>query len=192
MSGQWLTQSVEGYGWEPGDLYKHSICVAVAAEILAKKTNKVTAEIAYTAGLLHDVGKLAIAYACAEHFNTIRTTAEETHIPWRVAELQVLGFDHTQVGAALLESWEFPQSLVEVAKFYPQPSLAKPECFDLVTHIHASKHLAVGIGVGVGEEGFSTELDEAALDKYGFNGEMVEDCMPKILAESERMFRNLH
>jgi HD-like signal output (HDOD) protein len=138
------------------------------------------------------VGKLAIAFACGEHFNTIRQTVEETKIPWRVAEHQVLGFDHTQVGAALLESWQFPESLVEVAKFYPQPSLAKPEHFQIVTHIHASKHLAVGMGVGVGEEGFSTELDEAALDKYGFNEQLVEECMPKILAEAERMFRNLH
>jgi putative nucleotidyltransferase with HDIG domain len=191
MSGKWLSQGIEGYGWEPGDLYKHSICVAVSAEILAKKKKNIAPEIAYTAGLLHDVGKLAIAFACADKFDAIRQLVQEKQIAWRLAELEILGFDHTQVGAELLKNWQFPDNFIEIAQFYPRPSEARPEFFEIVTHIHASKHLAVSMGVGVGEEGFSTEIDDAALERFGFNGELIEECMPQILQDSEKMFRNL-
>jgi HD-like signal output (HDOD) protein len=180
IASGWLSTAVNGYGWEPGDLYRHSLTAAVAGDLLAKHTGAVEPEMAYTAGLLHDVGKLAIAFACSEQFDTIRRYQESEHCAWRLAETQVLGFDHTDVSGELLVTWKFPANLIEVVKFYPRPSSASEDHRALVTHIHAAKHLALCLGTGVGEDGYQSELDEAALRAGGIGPEVTEALLPAV------------
>lgn len=180
IASGWLSASVEGYGWEPGDLYRHSLTVAVAADLLARRTETIEPEIAYTAGLLHDVGKLALAYGCSDHFETIRQYQANEHCAWRIAEHQVLGYDHTDISRELLIAWKFPASLIEVVQFYPRPSLSMDEYRLLVTHVHAAKHMALCLGTGVGEDGFQSELDESALRVIGISPELTESLLPAV------------
>lgn len=191
IATRWLVNPVKGYGWEPGDLAKHSLCVAVASELLAKEVSNIKPELAYTAGLLHDVGKLALAYACSEQFETIRRYQAQTGCSWRQAEHDLLGYDHCDIGATLLEGWEFPANLVEVACYYSRPSLAGPDSQDLVVHIHAAKHLALQLGLGVGEEGFQTEIDEEILAAYGYTEEFFEEKMPEIIIQTEKVIQGI-
>jgi putative nucleotidyltransferase with HDIG domain len=181
IASAWLSHPVDGYGWEPGDLYRHSLTTAVAADLLAKQTERIEPEIAYTAGLLHDVGKLALAFVCSEDFDDVRRRQAEGGAPWRVAEHEVFGYDHTDVAGSLLEKWTFPPSLIEVVRFYPRPRLADPEHRSLVTHVHAAKHIALCLGTGVGEEGFQSELDEEILRAEDITPEMTESILPAVL-----------
>ncbi|HVU32218.1 MAG TPA: HDOD domain-containing protein [Opitutaceae bacterium] len=189
IAGGWLNKQVDGYGWEPGDLYRHSLTVAVAADLLAKQTQLVNAETAYTAGLLHDVGKLALAYACGGQFDRIRRVQYERENPWREAEHEVLGFDHTDVAGELLVTWKFPPSLVQVVRFYPQPRRADDEHRPLVTHVHAAKHIALCLGTGVGEEGFQSEIDEHALHEAGITPEITEALLPAVFDLSTKLLQ---
>lgn len=192
IATRWLSNHVEGgYGWEPGDLSKHSLCVAVSSEILARQMGNLNSDLAYSAGLLHDMGKLALAYACADQFEKIRKLQAEKGCSWREAENAILGYDHTEVGRQLLTNWGFPDMLVDVAHFYPRPSLANEEFSDLVVHVHASKHLAIQIGLGVGEDGYKTELDEDALTTKGYTSEGLEEKMHFVLIETERVIRSM-
>ncbi|MDE1171532.1 MAG: HDOD domain-containing protein [Verrucomicrobium sp.] len=187
IAGRWLINQPQGYGWEPGDLYKHSLCVGVSVEHLAKKTKQVPEELAYTSGLLHDVGKLALAHACADHFESIRSYQEIKQVSWRQAEHTILGYDHTEIGGVLMEEWGYPASLVQVARFYPRPSLATPDQRLLVGHVHAAKHLATLLGYGVGEDGFHTELDEAVLKECGITEELLEELLPSVVKDAEKL-----
>lgn len=190
IASRWLKNDVRGYGWEPGDLYRHSLCVAVAADLLAKDTGKADPETAYTAGLLHDVGKLAIAYVCSEHFEQIRLLQAQEQCSWRQAERQMLSYDHTDVGGALLSSWSFPQNLVQTVCFYDRPRLAAAEHRDLVGIIHAAKHLGLTLGAGVGEDGFRTELDETYLKEAGFSNTKLESMMPLVLMGAQKLLQS--
>ncbi len=187
IASAWLSNQLDGYGWEPGDLYRHSLTVAVAADQLAKQTGTVEPEIAYTAGLLHDVGKLALAFVCADQFEDVRRFQSQQHCPWRLAEQQVFGYDHTDVAGQLLESWDFPQNLVEVVRYYPRPGAATEEFSALVTHIHGAKHIALCLGTGVGEDGFQAELDEEALRAAGITPEMTESVVPTVVELSSKL-----
>lgn len=188
IAGRWLSNNITGgYGWEPGDLCKHSLCVAIAAEVLAKESGKVPPDVAYLGGLLHDVGKLALAYSCSDLFEQVRIHQKETQCSWRVAEKTIFGYDHTDVGGILLETWSYPINLIETALYYPRPSLAGKEHLPLIAHVHAAKHLSLQLGVGVGEEGFTTELDESVFAEVGITPEMIELAMPKILIASEKI-----
>lgn len=189
IASRWLSKDVPGYGWEPGDLYRHSLTVAVAADLLAKETQATNPELAYTAGLLHDVGKLALAYTCAEHFERVREVQSGEHLTWREAEEKVFGYDHTIVGGALLQEWGFPVNLVQVAYFYSRPHLAEPSHRTLITHVHAAKQLALCIGTGVGEEGFQSEIDEASLQEQGITPEMTEALVPAVIERTAKLLR---
>lgn len=187
MAGRWLNNNVQGYGWEPGDLYRHSLTVAVAADLLARQTARANPEVAYTAGLIHDVGKLALAFGRGDSFEEVRTHQAATRCLWRDAERHVFGYDHTDVAGALLQAWNFPPSLVEVVRFYPQPRAAGDEFRTLVLHIHAAKHLALCIGTGVGEEGFHTELDGDLMQAEGITSALMEALLPEVLLTSTRL-----
>jgi putative nucleotidyltransferase with HDIG domain len=190
IASGWLNAPVEGYGWEPGDLYRHSLTVAVAGDLLAKETGLVEPEIVYTAGLLHDVGKLALAFACSPQFETIRQYQAKERCAWRAAELQVLGYDHTDVSEALLSTWKFPANLVQVVKFYPRPAAAGAEFVTLVTHVHAAKHLALCLGTGVGEDGFQSEIDEQALRAANISPGALERLLPAVHEVSAKLLHS--
>lgn len=187
IASRWLSNEVVGYGWEPGDLYRHSLSVAVAADLLAKQNGKADPETAYTAGLLHDVGKLAIAYVCSDHFERIRLHQSHQGGCWRQAERDMLGYDHTDVGGALLAAWSFPQNLLQVICFYDRPQEAANEHRDLVGLVHAAKHLALLIGAGVGEDGFRTALDESYLRQAGYTNAKMEELLPLVLAGAQKL-----
>jgi len=189
IASGWLSTPVDGYGWEPGDLYRHSLTVAVAGDLLAKHTGAVEPEIAYTAGLLHDVGKLALAFACSQHFEAVRQYQSKEHCTWRIAEAQILGYDHTDVSERLLASWGFPANLAEVVKFYPRPVAASERCAALVLHVHAAKHIALCLGTGVGEDGFQSEVDEAALRAGGITPDATEMLLPAVHEVSSKLLQ---
>lgn len=185
-AGRWLNHPVQGYGWETGDLARHSLCVAVAAEVLAERSRVCKPETAYTAGLIHDVGKLAMAYANMNALEEVEQELPDRKSSWREIEHELLGYDFTDVSRLLLKNWGFPPSLVAVGALHPRPALAAPEDRPLVTLIHASKHIALQLGFGVGSDGFRSELDERSLIESGFDDEILDTELPNILEKIER------
>jgi HD-like signal output (HDOD) protein len=71
LAGRWMSAQGDGYRWEAGDFCRMALVTAVAAEYLAEQLNLVDPRVAYTAGLVHEIGKLAVAYSCGEHFAAI-------------------------------------------------------------------------------------------------------------------------
>jgi len=186
--GRWASTPVEGYGWEPGDLCTHSFTVAIAADVIARERGDANLmKSAYTAGLLHDIGKLGMAFACGQHFDLVRKRQEESDLSWRELEREVFGFDHAEVGAALLRRWNFPSSLVQVVEYYPRPRAVTGPDRALVLLVHAAKTLAINIGLGVGEDGFRNELDAPLLLEEGYSAEFFSSLLPLIIAETEKI-----
>lgn len=186
LTGRWLVHPVRGYGWEPGDLCRHSLCVAICAETFARSMRLADASTAYTAGLIHDLGKFALAYANFSALDDIASRVPDEFATWQEAELAVLGFDSAQVTKALLENWGFPQMFISVGFHYPSPSGAPETDRALVTLIHAAKHVATQLGYGVGVDGFYYEPDEAALREAGFSEAEMDAAVPEIVATIQR------
>ncbi|MEI6035141.1 MAG: HDOD domain-containing protein [Verrucomicrobiae bacterium] len=184
QAGNWLNQPIKGYGWEPGDLCRHSLCVAVASEILSTATGLADPNVAYTAGLIYDVGKLALAYANSEGLAEVIKLVPSPYPTWEEAENAVLGYCSTDVSRLLLQRWSLPHALIEVATGYLHPSRVAPQNFALVTTVHAAKSIATELGYGIGVDGYYFEVDEAALAEMNFTEESLQACVPAIV---ERM-----
>lgn len=170
-------ESGVGHG-EAGDFCRHALCTALAAEALAETNERVVPQTAYTAGLLCDIGKLAVAHSCDAFYPAIRAHCAEHQCAWTDAEVAVLGYNHIQVGAVLLKAWNFPPVLVAVAEHYLRPLTAPADALPLIANLHAAKFVATSLGAGVGEEGFLFELNESFLLEWGFTGVSLQEIMP--------------
>ena len=190
LTSRWLTLPVEGYGWEPGDYCRHSFCVAVAAEHLATVTGRADPAVAYTAGLLHEIGKLAVAHACGEHFPMIRAVQQEHECIWLEAESRVLGYNHAEVGGALLQSWHFSPALVAAASFLQNPAQAPAEVLPIMAHVHAARYLATSMGAGVSEDGFLFAIDSAFLKEWGFTSDILDAALPVVFDRATKVLHD--
>ena len=187
LVGRWET-GVGGRG-EPGDFCRHALCTAIAAEVLAEKSERIDPQAAYTAGLVCDLGKLALAHACSPFFSAIRTLCATRGGPWSEAEREVLGYTQAEVGARLLRAWNFPPQLIAAAEFCESPTSAPPESLSLLAHLHAAKYVATSFGPGVAEDGFLFKLNTAFLLEWGFTPELLQETMAVVY---ERAHTRLH
>ncbi len=162
---------------EPGDFCRHALCTALAAEVLAETSERLDPQEAYTAGLVCDLGKLAIAHACAPFFPVLREHCVKRGSTWSQAEREVLGYTHAEVGARLLRIWSFPAPLVAAAEFGDRPTESAEEARALLAHLHAAKYIATSFGPGVSEDGFLFELNTNFLLEWHFTPELLQETM---------------
>lgn len=181
LVNRWETGSNASLRWEPGDFSRHALCTAIAAEVLAEATERIDPQAAYTAGLVCDLGKLALAHTCAEFYPAVRAFCEQTHCTWEQAERTVLGYHHGDVSVRLLTAWKFPEKFVLVAQHMMRPIEAPAVALPLLAHLHAAKYLATAMGPGVTEDGFLITLHGGFLREWGFTPEMLEEAMPVVL-----------
>jgi HD-like signal output (HDOD) protein len=190
LASRWETLKADGYRWEAGDFCRLSLVAAVAAELLAEKTHRVDPKTAYTAGLVHEIGKLAVAYACSAFFPEIRRVQSSSACTWLIAEKQVLGYNHAEIGAELLKRWKFSPALIAVGTYNPPHADAPADFMPLLVHVHAAKYLAVTIGAGVAEDGYLFELNAPLLIEWGFSPELLEACIPEVADRAGKLLQD--
>jgi putative nucleotidyltransferase with HDIG domain len=118
-----MDKPVPGYNLPPGELWRHSIAVSVAAEGLVKELKVDAGEEIFTAALLHDVGKLVLGEFVKEDFKQIETAVSEG-IAFETAETIVLGTNHADTGARILTNWSLPTEIVNAVRWHHAPENA--------------------------------------------------------------------
>jgi putative nucleotidyltransferase with HDIG domain len=111
---------------DPFDLdlfWGHSLAVAASAETYAKKTRAARPEDAFTAGVLHDIGRLVLRQALPDQFRMAVNMARNDGWSLHEAELEATGFAHDEVGRAIGERWKFPSHLVDAVACHHDSSL---------------------------------------------------------------------
>lgn len=106
-------------GWSPQAEQHQTLRVAAVAKALGD--SRAEAADLFTAGILHDVGKLVLASRAPELLEQCITMAEEQAIPLFAAERALCGVTHAEVGAYLIGLWGLPWPLVEAVALQPTP-----------------------------------------------------------------------
>jgi putative nucleotidyltransferase with HDIG domain len=97
-------------GVDARELWRHVVACALLADATAR--GGVSGSAAFTAGLLHDLGRLAMAHQMpARYAEVVRLTQEGLETPW--AEARVLGLDHMEAGVAVAQAWQIPDEVVQ-------------------------------------------------------------------------------
>ena len=122
-----FNQSLKGYRFGAGELWNHSIATAVSAEWIARELHYPDPEEAYTAGLLHDMGKLFLDQYVFSDYTRIVDLMLKYKLTLYQAEEQLLGIDHAKVGGIISEKWNFPIILVDAIRYHHTPSFARSD-----------------------------------------------------------------
>lgn len=108
----------------PDDFWRHSICTGLAARQLARQCGVLHVERLYVAGLLHDVGSLILYRKFPNKVSAVLMAAEgDEEVLYRV-EQDMFGFDHAEIGGALLELWNLPPTLRAAVRYHHDPEQA--------------------------------------------------------------------
>ena len=169
-----LGGAVDEYGLEEGEAWLGALAGAFAAEEIAKSTRQCDPNVAFTAGLLRDIGKLAMGLVVSpEELTTLLLSGEDDVVE---RERKALGFDHAQIGAALGRSWGLPESLLNAIRFHHSPptdELADP-LFDTV---HCADCMAMMLGYGVGFDGLAYNLSPDSQELLAIDQPALEDLL---------------
>jgi len=103
------------------DFWRHSVGSAILSRDLARRARLAEPERHFVAGLLHDVGRLALAAAAPELSQAATEASRRHHICLRQAETLVAGFDHAAFGGMLLHKWNLPHPLVMAVLRHHEP-----------------------------------------------------------------------
>lgn len=110
-------------GEDPFALWEHSVTTAVAAQYLMEihRSTKTPSSVAFTAGILHDIGKIVFWLLPPYHIDALRKhggTAADDSVEM---EKTVLGTSHAEIGSCLLEQWQLPQAIVQAVLSHHSP-----------------------------------------------------------------------
>jgi putative nucleotidyltransferase with HDIG domain len=180
-----MGQPVRGYDLLPGELWCHAIAVSVSANDLATTLRIPAAEQAFTAGLLHDLGKLVMGEFVQAELEDIETLASSGQA-FDAAERKVLGVDHAQIGATILESWSFPPALVSAVRWHHRPEQCQPAQV-LADVVHVAEMLCMMTGFGPGRESLRYEISPAVQDRLGLDEEQLEAAASRTLESVEEL-----
>jgi putative nucleotidyltransferase with HDIG domain len=120
--------------------WRHAIATAFCAQLLAELRD-IDSLSAYTAGLLHDIGRLALATHFPQELAQAIAWGRRNDVLPHLAEREVLGVDHQQAGAMLAAHWRLPPSIVEmVACHHDAEEKGRGSLFDVVHVADAITH----------------------------------------------------
>lgn len=161
-----LSSENRGYGLEPGVLWKHSVAVALASSLFAQRIRLPDVSLVFTAGLLHDIGKVILNEYVAEEFAEIVRLVADDNLSFVEAEQKVLGFSHEEVGGLIAEKWKLPPAIVRCIRFHHVPSSLDPPDA-LVDTVYLANCVCLMLGIGLGEDGLCYRADPAVLGRRG-------------------------
>jgi putative nucleotidyltransferase with HDIG domain len=168
-------------GFDAPAYLRHGVGVGLAARALAPLA-KQNPELAFTGGLLHDIGQLVLASNFSAQYAVALAYRKQHDCPLVVAERDVLGLDHAEVGGLLAEAWRFPDSLHQAVAEHHAPATSLANSLANVVHLADSFAHALGLA------GFTDELlmpvDRTAWERLDLDGEKCR----KAFAEIERSF----
>ncbi len=167
--------NANGYGLSGIDMWRHSFGSALASEIVANSVAPDKAQNAYTAGLLHDIGKLVLTEYVEGDLDTIMNLIE-SGMTFIEAEQEVIGMDHGLIGGKLARQWNFPESLVEAIKYHHEPHLSKSDPA-LCAFTHIGNTISNAIKSDVGVDSYANSIDRKVFKKYKLDNATVEDVM---------------
>ncbi|MEN6461301.1 MAG: HDOD domain-containing protein [Syntrophomonas sp.] len=175
-----LSKEFAGYALAPGELWRHSQSTAMAARLIAKNNKFGSVDLAYTAALLHDIGKVILNNLMKEGYHEVVARVTSDNVSFIEAENQILGFNHALVGARVAEKWNLPPELVEAIALHHSPSDAQINK-KLTSIVHIADAVCLAMGIGIGIDGMLYPLSNESLQLLNMNEDNIESTVSQLV-----------
>jgi HD-like signal output (HDOD) protein len=105
--------------------WRHGIYCGTLSRLIASKCRVLHDERLFVAGLIHDIGRLIMAYKIPEQATAALRYASDKNVSIENAENEMIGFNHAEVGAELMKAWNLPDSHILATRFHHHPEQAE-------------------------------------------------------------------
>ncbi|MCC6797147.1 MAG: HDOD domain-containing protein [Candidatus Hydrogenedentes bacterium] len=180
-------KEIRGYDLPRNGLLRHSAATALAVEYLPKRLSMRVPDATYTAGLLHDLGKIVLGTYLEINSAPIVIKAYRESISFEIAEQMVLGTDHAEVGAALLEYWKLPQVVIDSVRWHHDPNKYPHEDKTVVDLVHLGEHVARICGTSSSTDGMNYSVCVESLDRLRVVPDVLELVASDVLGSLEEI-----
>ncbi|MEA1867511.1 MAG: HDOD domain-containing protein [Thermodesulfobacteriota bacterium] len=176
-------KKVKGYYWEATKLWEHSVGVALMSQILDKKIyNRENSEL-FTAGLLHDIGKVVLGEFVHESFQEIMDLVSNHGYSFLEAENEVIGIDHAELGGKIASLWNFPKGIKDAITYHHRPDLMEKGDDSIPWLIYLADQACMMMGIGGGADGLAYRGLEEVINKFGLRQRDFEESIVLLLKD---------
>lgn len=179
-------EALSGYLAEPEANWSHSLKTAIAARYFAKRFSggKVKESVAYTAGIVHDIGKTLLSDLLTEESIDLKHSLEFIDM-----EEECLGITHEEAGYMLATKWKLPAIISEVIRFHHTPEKSQESYKALVYCIHLADIAAMMSGTGTGIDTMRHTIDPNYIDYMDISEKELEKAYFEIQLEYNTIFQ---
>lgn len=180
---------LEGYEGGKGSLWRHDLYTAFATKKISTHAYRdVCSEIAFTSGLLHDMGKAIISDFLKDTSSAVVTAIEKGIYPdYATAEREIAGMDHSEVGYELAQHWRLPEPIPAIIRHHHEPESSGSEERAIVYSVHMGDMIAMMSGHGTGADSMQYELNP----NYPVYIDLSSEELELILLEIDGEFRQM-
>jgi putative nucleotidyltransferase with HDIG domain len=171
-------------GFDDRAFWRHSIATAACARVLARRM-RFNQDYAFTAGLLHDIGRLVLVTRFPKQYAQVLEQRAQADLPLREAERALLGLDHVAAGVALAEHWNFSGTMSQAIAHHHDPETQGAGF--LATIVHVANAIAHGLDLANEEEELVPAVSSVAWTALGLS----EEAYLHVFRETELQFEEM-
>jgi putative nucleotidyltransferase with HDIG domain len=179
-SARYFKADGSGYDLREGELWEHSVAVALMAELVARRTGLRDAFTVYTAALLHDIGKTLMNLYVKDYFDALLPLIQKEKVRFVDAERRLFGIDHQQLGATIARRWRFPSEVATAIGYHHYPRKTS-ENREVAATVYVANRMVSGMGIGCGLDAFLQPNQDEVFVELGITSRMVEQFMADLL-----------
>jgi putative nucleotidyltransferase with HDIG domain len=184
---------VPGTDFDLKSLWRHSLGVAIVAEAAARQIGHASPEDMFSAGLLHDIGKVALAKIAQDKLGDVVRTAISSGISFRESELSHGLPSHDQLGRRLAERWRLPGTVVAGIGHHHRLddaalALLPPNLRVVPDVVALGDVLCRRAEIGSGGDAITREVDPRVIERLNLSDATVQtiaDELPRALERSK-------
>jgi putative nucleotidyltransferase with HDIG domain len=172
-------RTAKGYDVKGGDLWEHAVAVALMSQICASRISGSDDPILFTAGVLHDIGKMVMGEFVEEAWQKIRELTEKQKYSFLEAEEEVIGVNHAVLGGEIALIWKFPEEIIRAIAYHHRPDLLADG--DIVPWIvYLSNQVCHVMGIGVGTDALAYRAVGDVAGRFQLKQRDLEEMMAQL------------
>lgn len=171
-------------GFNDKVFWRHSIASAACARALARRV-RFNADYAFTAGLLHDIGRLVLVSRFPERYQAVLSLRDKNDSELIDAEQALLGVDHVDAGVALAEHWNFSDTMRQAIAYHHAPE--SPGAGFLATIVHVASAIVHALDLAGNPDELVPRLSSVAWTALG----LTEEAWLQVFHETESQYQEM-
>ena len=171
-------------GFSDKAFWRHSVATAACARVLARRV-RFNQDYAFTAGLLHDIGRLVLVTRYPEHYQAVLARRGRDGGELLALERAVMGIDHVAAGVALAEHWNFSDTMRQAIEWHHAPEQAGAGF--LATIVHVANAVAHALDLAGEPDELAPAVSSVAWAALGLS----EEAWLHVFHETELQFEEM-